>query len=80
MADIIQLKRGKSTTWKNKNLLLLAGEPGLEVDTHRLKIGDGKTAWNDLPYIGSTGSGSIVLPDNTMFYLGKITSFPRNCQ
>ena len=54
---------------------MLAGEPGFEVDTYRLKIGDGKTAWNDLPYIGTTGSGPIVLPDNIMSYLGKITSF-----
>lgn len=50
MADIIKLKRGKSTTWKTKNLLLLDGEPGFEIDTLRLKIGDGKTKWNDLPY------------------------------
>lgn len=50
MADIIKFKRGKSTTWKTKNLLLLDGEPGFEIDTLRLKIGDGKTAWNDLPY------------------------------
>lgn len=50
MADIIKFKRGKSTTWKTKNLLLLDGEPGFEIDTLRLKIGDGKTKWNDLPY------------------------------
>lgn len=50
MADIIKLKRGKSTTWATKNLLLLDGEPGFEIDTLRLKIGDGKTKWNDLPY------------------------------
>lgn len=31
MADIIKLKRGKSTTWKTKNLLLLDGEPGLKL-------------------------------------------------
>lgn len=50
MADIIKFKRGKSTTWETKNLLLLDGEPGFEIDTLRLKIGDGKTKWNDLPY------------------------------
>ena len=50
MADIIKFKRGKSTTWKTKNLLLLDGEPGFEIDTLHLKIGDGKTKWNDLPY------------------------------
>lgn len=50
MADIIKFKRGRSTTWATKNLLLLDGEPGFEIDTLRLKIGDGKTKWNDLPY------------------------------
>lgn len=52
MADLIKFKRGKSTSWTTKNLLLEAGEPGFETDTKRLKIGDGSTLWNDLPYIG----------------------------
>jgi hypothetical protein len=32
--------------------VLLAGEIGLEIDStrNRMKIGDGTTAWNDLPY------------------------------
>lgn len=74
MADIIKFKRGKSTTWKTKNLLLLDGEPGFEVDTFRLKIGDGKTQWNDLPYVGK--NGDVVLPDNVMYYLGNINTLP----
>ena len=48
----IQLKRGQSSNWETLNPVLGPGEPGYELDTHKIKIGDGVTAWNDLPYIG----------------------------
>lgn len=48
----IQLKRGKAASWSSLNLVLNAGEPGYEIDTGKLKIGNGSTAWNDLPYLG----------------------------
>lgn len=51
-----QLLRGKSTKWANINPILSEGEPGFEIDTYKLKIGDGVTAWNDLPYIVNTES------------------------
>lgn len=61
MATVIsttfRLKRGLAARWQELNLVLDPGEPGFELDTYRLKIGDGKTAWNDLPYIGYNGAG-----------------------
>jgi hypothetical protein len=61
MATVIkttfQLKRGTSTKWQELNLILADGEPGFERDTNRLKIGNGKTPWNDLPYISD---GNII--------------------
>jgi hypothetical protein len=48
----LQLKRGTAARWSELNLVLAAGEPGFVTDENRLKIGDGITAWNDLPYIG----------------------------
>ena len=48
----LQLKRGKSRAWAISNPVLLNGEPGYEWDTHKMKVGDGKTPWNLLPYIG----------------------------
>ena len=39
-----------STEWTAKNPLLQRGEIGAESDTHRIKVGDGTTYWNDLPY------------------------------
>lgn len=79
MADIIKFKRGRSITWREKNLLLKDGEPGFELDTHKLKIGDGKTLWNDLPYIGGE-SGTIDLPDNVMEFLGTVDALPATAE
>lgn len=50
-----QLKRGTAAKWVELNLVLAAGEPGFEIDTNRLKIGNGSTPWLDLPYIGESG-------------------------
>jgi hypothetical protein len=48
---IIKLRRGTAAEWEVTNEILKLGEPGFEKDTFKLKIGDGITAWNDLPYI-----------------------------
>lgn len=58
MAEVIkttfQLRRGNAAVWKKNNPILSRGEPGFVIDENRLKIGDGATAWNDLPYIGES--------------------------
>lgn len=48
----IQLRNDSPSNWAAANPVLLAGEIGLEIDSarNRMKIGDGTTAWNDLPY------------------------------
>lgn len=52
-----QLRRSTSSNWTSTNPILQSGEPGFEIDTYKLKIGDGITRWNLLPYIsGSTTS------------------------
>lgn len=48
-----KVKRGSADRWKELNPILAAGEPGCELDTNQLKIGDGKTAWINLPYVGT---------------------------
>lgn len=46
-----RLKRGTAARWAEVNPILDQGEPGFVYDQNRLKIGDGVTPWNDLPYI-----------------------------
>lgn len=45
------LRRGQSSAWASVNPVLMAGEPAFELDTNKLKVGDGITPYNDLPYI-----------------------------
>lgn len=48
-----KFKRGLASDWTSQNPILAEGEPGFELDTYQLKIGDGVTAWNDLKYFGN---------------------------
>ena len=50
MASRIQIRNDISTIWALENPILANGELGLETDTKNIKMGDGKTAWNDLEY------------------------------
>lgn len=50
MANRIQLRRGSAQEWSNVNPTLAIGELGIEIDTGRIKIGDGVTSWNSLKY------------------------------
>lgn len=52
---MIQFYRGESSTFNTVNPVLKSGQPGYELDTHKLKVGDGSTEYNDLPYIGGGG-------------------------
>lgn len=54
-----QFKRGQAATWTSLNPILAAGEPGFELDTGRLKIGDGITQWNLLHYYGGSAEVSV---------------------
>lgn len=55
---IFQLKRGTSEAWERVNPILRAAEPGYELDTGKMKIGDGVTNWKNLDYFG--GSFSVL--------------------
>lgn len=46
-----KFKRGTAARWAELNPILEQGEPGFVYDNNLLKIGDGVTRWNDLPYI-----------------------------
>lgn len=70
MSVKIQMRRGTASQWSSANTVLLAGEQGLETDTRKIKIGDGTTAWNSLPYLNNviineqTASYTLVATDN----------------
>jgi len=58
MASKIQVRRDSSNNWTSTNPTLSQGEPGYEIDTNKIKYGDGITAWNSLAYTTGAGSGA----------------------
>jgi hypothetical protein len=46
----IQMRRDTAARWARLNPVLNDGEPALERDTGRFKIGDGSTRWLQLEY------------------------------
>lgn len=53
MSSQIQVRRGTATEWSNSNPILAQGEIGFEIDTNKIKIGDGLTNWDSLSYANS---------------------------
>ena len=51
--------------WEAKNPVLLNGELGLISNDQRHKVGDGSTAWNDLPYRGAGADITITQETGT---------------
>lgn len=68
----IQLRRDTAANWSTNNPTPSAGEPCFETDTGKLKIGDGITAYNSLPYQGGT-SDTTVTTDTAQTISGKKT-------
>lgn len=55
-----QVKRATTEVWETLNPILHYGEPGFELNTYRLKVGDGITSWNNLPYISDIDIKIVV--------------------
>jgi hypothetical protein len=62
-----QLRRDTALRWLEVNPVLALAEPGYETNTGYMKIGDGITPWDRLPYFVSgeqrdAGNGGEILP------------------
>lgn len=63
MAVRIQLRRATANDWTSSNPTLAEGEVGIELDTNRLKIGDGTTAWTSLEYFSEDRSPVVSMQE-----------------
>ena len=50
-----------SSNWADIDPILLKGEIGIEIDTNKIKIGDGVKSWTQLEYASSGGASFIVV-------------------
>jgi len=58
---LIQLRRDTAANWASANPILAQGEPGFELDTLKMKIGDGNTVWSSLDYQPSSADLSNIV-------------------
>lgn len=72
----IQLRRGTAAQWTSANPVLALGEPGHEIDTRRVKIGDGATAWNALAYFTTPKGVTIAEPQAGDEFTLFFTEYP----
>lgn len=64
----LQLRGDTAAAWAAANPVLADREMAVETDTRQFKIGDGATAWNDLPYGGIQGIGGSDGEDGQSAY------------
>lgn len=68
LSGVVQARGGLSSTLSAENPILARREIVVEVDTGRLKIGNGTDRWSELPYVGGeakTEKWTFVLDDDT---------------
>ena len=61
----IQFRQGPAADWVASNPVLTSGEPGVELDTLKFKIGDGTRTWQQLPYAGGSATSAPVSSVNS---------------
>ena len=57
MATKIQIRRDTAANWTTNDPILSVGEQGFEIDTNKMKIGDGTTAFSALAYVAGGATG-----------------------
>jgi hypothetical protein len=70
----IQLRRDSASNWAAQNPVLASSELTAETNTRKIKIGDGATPWNLLPYAGTLGPPGIAGAPNSI--VGTLAYFP----
>lgn len=74
---MIQFKRGSTKSWLSQKKPLAAGQPGYDKDENKLKIGDGKKLWAELPYVTGLSASDILVPEDYAKTIATPTSANR---
>lgn len=67
------MRNDTAAKWAEVNPKLAKGEIGIEIDTNKIKIGNGTDLWKDLPYFGGelkVDGKSIQIVDGTLSLAG----------
>lgn len=71
----ITLRNDSTANWQiNSSAVLLKGEVGVEfpdIGAPKLKVGDGVSTWENLPYVGAMSDSSITSVDENAFTVNE---------
>lgn len=56
---IIRYKRDTAQNWNTNNPILADGEIGYDKTNNKVKVGNGSTHWNDLPYLNANDPAAL---------------------
>lgn len=70
----IQLKRASAAELASLNPVLAAGEAAVDLTNHKLKVGDGTTAYNSLPYVEGNIDLSNYYTKSETYSQGEVDS------
>lgn len=73
--SVFQFRRATTEEWESVNPILRVGEPAYDITLKKHKIGDGVTAWNDLPYQEGTGTADKIDWANILNAPTKLSQF-----
>lgn len=73
MAQRIQFRRGSQAQWAAADPVMRSGEPGLEIETGRWKLGDAVTAWSALSYADTAADATYARVDGSVGVWDAIT-------
>ena len=57
---MIKFRRGSTKNWRSNKTILESGQPGFDKDKNKIKVGDGKTLWSELPYASGLQADDII--------------------
>ena len=76
MANRIQLRRDTTSNWNSVDPVLADGEPGYDIVTNEIRIGNGSNVWSELSANtisgGGASTGNITFSDYTIIGTGNI--------
>lgn len=73
--SVFQFRRATTEEWESVNPILRIGEPGYDITVKKHKIGDGVTAWNNLPYQEGSGVAQDIDWEHILNAPKKLSQF-----
>lgn len=73
----ILIKNGMASNWSTQNPILMKGELGIEIDTRKVKVGDGVTNYNSLKYL-NVPYDDLFGPDGKI--KSELITFPKTAE